>query len=68
MIALARAQARELGALYGGSLPRGFFTGAGCGWAMGQWLRVIERTDPPGHSWRAWTACYGASWWPQRSS
>lgn len=65
MIAEVQAQARELGALYAGSLPRGFFTE---GYAGGRWLRVIGRSDPPGPSYRAWTWCYGPSFWPQRTA
>lgn len=67
MIAQVQAQARELGALYSGSLPRGFFTQ---GYAGGRWVRVIERSDVPEWptTWRAWWMCYGASFWPERTS
>lgn len=64
MIEHVKGAARELGALYGGSLPRGFFT---IGYSGGVWMRVVERHDWPGPAYRCWTRCYGASFWLQRT-
>lgn len=64
MIAAVQQQARELGALYAGSLPRGFFTE---GYSGGRWLRVMRYSEPTLGDWTAWGTCYGASFWPDRT-
>lgn len=64
VIEQAKSAARELGAFYSGSLPRGFLHASSSDWPCGKWLRVINY----GNSYRAWTGCYGASFWPDRAA